>query len=55
MPPVFHDDDVLVDGAAINNLPVDFMQSHAPGFVIGSDVGADRIVSANAASIFFRS
>jgi NTE family protein len=42
MPPVFHDDGVLVDGAAINNLPVDVMQSHAPGFVIGSDVGADR-------------
>ncbi|HEY2781450.1 MAG TPA: patatin-like phospholipase family protein [Steroidobacteraceae bacterium] len=42
MPPVFHDDGVLVDGAAINNLPVDVMQGHAPGFVIGSDVGADR-------------
>jgi NTE family protein len=35
---------VLVDGAAINNLPVDIMQSHAPGLVIGSDVGADRFV-----------
>jgi NTE family protein len=42
MPPVFHEEGVLVDGAAINNLPVDVMQSHAPGFVIGSDVGADR-------------
>jgi NTE family protein len=42
MPPVFHDDGVLVDGAAINNLPVDVMQGHAPGFVIGCDVGADR-------------
>jgi NTE family protein len=35
---------VLVDGAAINNLPVDIMQRHAPGLVIGSDVGADRFV-----------
>src|SRR6202035_4079754 len=26
LPPVFHGDDVLVDGATINNLPVDVMQ-----------------------------
>jgi NTE family protein len=42
MPPVYRGDDVLVDGAAINNLPVDIMQTHAPGLVIGCDVGADR-------------
>ncbi|MGA2188512.1 MAG: patatin-like phospholipase family protein [Steroidobacteraceae bacterium] len=42
MPPVVCGDDILVDGATINNLPVDVMQSHAPGLVIGSDVGADR-------------
>jgi NTE family protein len=42
MPPVFRDEGVLVDGAAINNLPVDIMQGHAPGFVIGCDVGADH-------------
>ncbi|MGA2778926.1 MAG: patatin-like phospholipase family protein [Steroidobacteraceae bacterium] len=42
LPPVFADEAVLVDGAAINNLPVDIMKSHAPGFVIGSDAGADR-------------
>jgi NTE family protein len=42
MPPVYRGEDVLIDGAAINNLPVDIMQSHAPGLVIGSDVGADR-------------
>jgi NTE family protein len=42
MPPVVLGDDVLVDGAAINNLPVDVMQRHAPGFVIGCDVGADH-------------
>jgi NTE family protein len=42
MPPVVLGDDVLVDGAAINNLPVDVMQRQAPGFVIGSDVGADH-------------
>jgi len=42
MPPVYRGGDVLVDGAAINNLPVDIMQNQAPGLVIGSDVGADR-------------
>jgi len=44
LPPVYRGEDVLVDGAAINNLPVDIMQTHAPGLVIGSDVGADRFV-----------
>jgi NTE family protein len=42
MPPVLHGNDILVDGATINNMPVDLMQQHAPGLVIGSDVGADR-------------
>ena len=42
MPPVYRGEDVLVDGAAINNLPVDIMQAHAPGLVIGCDVSADR-------------
>ncbi|HMK87665.1 MAG TPA: patatin-like phospholipase family protein [Steroidobacteraceae bacterium] len=41
MPPIFRGKDVLVDGAAINNLPVDVMHRHAPGLVIGCDVGAD--------------
>ena len=50
MPPVFRGDEVLVDGAAINNLPVDIMQRHAPGLVIGCDVGADYSFSANAAA-----
>jgi NTE family protein len=42
MPPVFRGDDILVDGAAINNLPVDVMHAQAPGLVIGSDTGADH-------------
>jgi NTE family protein len=49
LPPVFRGEEVLVDGAAINNLPVDLMQQHAPGFVIGVDVGADRSFTADAA------
>jgi NTE family protein len=52
MPPVFTDEGVLVDGAAINNLPVDVMQSHAPGFVIGCDVGADRHFGERRVNIF---
>ena len=42
MPPVILGEDVLVDGATINNFPVDVMQRYAPGLVIGCDVGADR-------------
>jgi NTE family protein len=52
MPPVFSDQGVLVDGAAINNLPVDVMQRHAPGFVIGCDVGADRHFGESRVNIF---
>ncbi len=47
MPPVLRGEAVLVDGAAINNLPVDLMQAHAPGLVIGCDVGADRLALGN--------
>ncbi|MGA2398596.1 MAG: cyclic nucleotide-binding and patatin-like phospholipase domain-containing protein [Steroidobacteraceae bacterium] len=42
LPPVFRGDDVLVDGAAINNLPIDLMHARTPGLVIGCDVGADH-------------
>jgi NTE family protein len=52
MPPVFHEEGVLVDGAAINNLPLDIMHTHAPGFVIGSDVGADRSFGRQRVNIF---
>ncbi|MFO1467310.1 MAG: patatin-like phospholipase family protein [Steroidobacteraceae bacterium] len=49
LPPVFRGEEVLVDGAAINNLPVDVMHRHQPGCVIGVDVGADRSFTADAA------
>jgi NTE family protein len=52
MPPVFSSGGVLVDGAAINNLPVDVMQAHAPGLVLGSDVGADRSFGNSRINIF---
>lgn len=47
MPPVFMGGGVLVDGATVNNLPVDLMQHHAPGFVLGSDAGAVRTFEAD--------
>ena len=46
IPPVFRGDDVLVDGAAINNLPIDIMHARAPGLVIGCDVSADHRIAA---------
>lgn len=48
MPPLFRGDAVLVDGAVINNLPVDLMRQHTPGYVIGSDAGADYTLAAGA-------
>jgi NTE family protein len=42
LPPVLHNGEVLVDGGAMNNLPVDYMRELGRGPVIGCDVGADR-------------
>jgi NTE family protein len=50
LPPVLSEERVLVDGAAINNLPVDLMKRHDPGYVIGSDVGLDRTFIADYAA-----
>ena len=42
LPPVFSKGEVFVDGATINNLPVDIMREFGRGPVIGVDVGAER-------------
>jgi NTE family protein len=42
LPPVMNHGDVLVDGATMNNLPVDIMRELGRGPVIGCDVGADK-------------
>ncbi|MGH8262960.1 MAG: patatin-like phospholipase family protein [Steroidobacterales bacterium] len=42
LPPVFSKGEVLVDGGAINNLPVDVMRELGRGPIVGVDVGADR-------------
>ncbi|UXI68437.1 patatin-like phospholipase family protein [Tahibacter amnicola] len=46
LPPVFHQGQVLVDGAVINNLPTDVMRDMAVGDVIGVDIGADDVLRA---------
>lgn len=38
LPPVVQGDDILVDGAVLNNFPVDTMRDMHRGFIIGSDV-----------------
>ena len=42
LPPVVFGGEIFVDGATINNLPVDVMRDAGLGRVIGVDVGADR-------------
>lgn len=46
LPPVFNKGEVYVDGATINNLPVDVMRDLGRGPVIGVDVGAERVFTA---------
>jgi NTE family protein len=43
LPPVVAKGELFVDGATINNLPVDIMRGTGIGRVIGADVGADRV------------
>jgi NTE family protein len=42
LPPVIYRGELFVDGASINNLPVEVMRDAGLGQVIGVDVGADR-------------
>lgn len=42
LPPIIENGELFVDGATINNLPVDVMRESGIGRVIGVDVGADR-------------
>jgi NTE family protein len=48
LPPLFSQGQVHVDGATINNLPVDIMRDSLDGTVIAVDVGADRTFATNA-------
>jgi NTE family protein len=51
LPPVMHGGEVLVDGGAMNNLPVDVMRELGRGPVIGVDVGGDRAFAADSDDI----
>lgn len=42
LPPVIHNGELFVDGATINNLPVEVMREAGLGKIIGVDVGSDR-------------
>ncbi|MDA0994836.1 MAG: patatin-like phospholipase family protein [Proteobacteria bacterium] len=41
LPPVFHSQQILVDGGVVNHLPVDVMRGLGRGPVIGVDVGSE--------------
>lgn len=42
LPPVFHDQQIFVDGGVLNNLPVDVMREFGRGRIIGVDVGNEH-------------
>jgi NTE family protein len=46
LPPVFHRGEVFVDGAVINNLPVDVMREQGVGEVVAVDISADDVLHA---------
>jgi len=46
LPPVTDGDDVLVDGAVLNNFPADIMRTVHSGPIIGVDVGRGRSIGA---------
>ena len=47
LPPVFHRREVFVDGAVMNNLPVDPMRERRVGEIIAVDIGADDVLHAH--------
>jgi NTE family protein len=47
LPPVFARGQVHVDGATLNNLPVDVMRDVMEGTIIGVDAGGDRTFESN--------
>jgi NTE family protein len=47
LPPVFHRKEVFVDGAVMNNLPVDVMREQGVGDVVAVDISADDVLHAD--------
>ncbi|MBS0569463.1 MAG: patatin-like phospholipase family protein [Proteobacteria bacterium] len=46
LPPVFHRGEVYVDGAVMDNLPVDAMRAQGVAEIIAVDIGADDVLHA---------
>ena len=46
LPPVFRDGEVFVDGAVINNLPVDMLRDQGLGEIVAVDISADDVLCA---------
>ena len=46
LPPVLHQRQVYVDGAVINNLPVDVMRKQGVGEIVAVDISADDVLHA---------
>ena len=46
LPPVFHRGEVFVDGAVMDNLPVDAMRAQGVAEIIAVDIGADDVLHA---------
>jgi NTE family protein len=47
LPPVFHRGEVYVDGAVMNNLPVDTMRAQGVSEVVAVDISADDVLRAD--------
>jgi NTE family protein len=47
LPPVVQNNQVLIDGGVMNNLPVDIMSAMRRGRVVGVDVARDHVLSAH--------
>ena len=47
LPPVFHRGQVFVDGAVMNNLPVDVMRQQGVGEIVAVDISADDVLHAD--------
>lgn len=47
LPPVFRRGNVFVDGAVINNLPVDIMRAQGLGEIVAVDISADDVLHAD--------
>jgi NTE family protein len=49
LPPVVMNNEILIDGGVMNNLPVDIMSAMRRGRVVGIDVARDHVLSAEIA------